>query len=138
MTYEEPVERVPVARAYVYCGDWVADCPRIEEGTWSTDYRQRSCGNVEFLYVPSRMNGPRHLRREFYMCSNCGMQSGIDWPRREEAILQVLMLRPVPSNRNWYPKDHPVAVHFRIPHGQSIDDLLNENEEHKIDNAPLR
>lgn len=123
MTYEEPAEMV--ARAYVYCGDWVADCPR-------------PCGNVEFLYAPSRMNGPRDKRKDFYMCSHCGMQCGISWPRREADILQVLMLRPVPSNRNWYPKDHPVAVNFRLPHGQSIVDLLDENEEHKIDNAPLR
>jgi hypothetical protein len=126
MSYEEPTETITVARAYVYSGEWVADCPR--EG----------CGNVEFLYTPSRMNGPRDQRRDFYLCSYCGMQAKITWPRQEQEILQVLSLRPIPSTRNWYPHDHTVAVNFRLPHGQSISQLLDENEEHGVDNAPLR
>jgi hypothetical protein len=126
MNYEEPTETIIVARAYVYGGEWVADCPR--EG----------CGNVEFLYTLSRMNGPRDQRRDFYLCSYCGMQAKIAWPRREQEIIQVLSLRPIPGTRNWYPHDHPVAVNFRIPHGQSISQLLDENEEHGVDNAPLR
>lgn len=117
--FETPSEVQTVARAYVYSGEWVADCPR-------------SCGNVEFLYTPSRMNGPRDVRRPFYLCSNCGIQSGIEWPDREHEILQVLSLRPVPQTRNWYPKDHPVAVNFHVPHGQSVRDLLDENEEHGV------
>lgn len=120
MTYENPDERAKYARAYVYSGDWVADCPRPD------------CGNVEFLYAPSRMNGPRDQRKPFFMCSFCGKQAPIDWPGTEHEILQVLSLRPVPRTRNWYPKDHPVAVNFRIPHGQSVKDLLNENEEHGV------
>lgn len=126
MAFEEPDEAVPVARAYVYGGDWVADCPR------------KGCGNVEFLYQPSRMNGPRDTRREFYLCSYCGMQSRISWPRREHEILTALMVRPVPSNRNWYPQDHPVAINFRIPHGQSVQDLLDENEAHGVSNETVR
>jgi len=126
MTFEEPVEAVPMARAYVYCGDWVADCPRS------------GCGNVEFLYTPSRLKGPRDQRRGFYLCSYCGMQSEISWPRQESGILAALMVRPVPSNRNWYPQDHPVAVNFRIPHGQSISDLLEENDAHGISNESVK
>jgi hypothetical protein len=126
MTYEQaPPDAHPVARAYVYSGDWVGDCPR-------------PCGNVEFLHTPSRMNGPRDTPRAFYLCSNCGMQAPISWPDHMNEILQVLMLRPIPQTRNWYPKDHPVAVNFRLPHGQSVRDLLSENEEHQVDNTALR
>lgn len=123
--YEEPTEKIIVARAYVYHGEWVADCPQ-------------SCGNVEFLYVPSRMNGPRDQRKGFFMCSYCGAQAGISWPRNEHEITQVLAVRPVLGSRNWYPQDHPVAVNFRLPHGQSIADLLAENEEHGVDSSSLR
>lgn len=131
--YEIPPEAIPVARAYVYRGEWVADCPRpVDPGAG------RGCGNVEFLYTPTRMNGPRDTRRPFYLCSNCGMQSGISWPGNEHAILAVLMIRPVPDNRNWYPEDHPVAINFRLEHGQSIADLMEENEQHGVDNAPVR
>jgi len=118
--FEHPDDdKTPVARAYVYNGEWVGDCPL-------------RCGNVEFLYQPQQINGPRVLKRPFFLCSYCGAQALIDWPDNEHEILAALMVRPVPGNRNWYPADHPVAVNFRIPHGQSVRDLLAENEEHGV------
>lgn len=121
MTFEIPDDKSPApARAYVYSGDWVADCVRT------------GCGNVEYLYTPSVPGGVRHLRKPIFMCSNCGAQAVIDWPDHEMEILSVLSRRPVPQNRNWYPKDHPVAVNFRLEHGQSIRDLLDENEAHGV------
>lgn len=131
--YEIPAEAIPVARAYVYHGEWVADCPRPP----GSDGRP-VCGGVEFLFTPSRMNGPRDRRRDFYLCSNCGMQSGIDWPGNELPIMVVLMLRPVPDTRNWYPRDHPVAVNFGLEHGQTVVDLMEENELHGVDCTPVR
>lgn len=120
MAMEEPAERVPVARAYVYSGEWVADCPRP------------GCANVEFLYRPSRRGGPRDLVLGFYQCSYCGMQADITWPDNQHSILGVLARRPLPDTRNWYPADHPVAVRFGLPHGQSVRDLEDENEEHGV------
>lgn len=117
---EEPVERVPVARAYVYAGEWVADCPRA------------GCANVEFLYRPSRRGGPRDQVQPFYHCSYCGVQAEITWPDDRLGLLAVLARRPVPGTRNWYPSDHPVAVRFGLPHGQSVRDLEAENEEHGV------
>lgn len=124
MTYEVPDEKeAPRARAYVYNGDWVADCPR-PGGV---------CGNVEFLYTPMEPGGPKVLRKPIYMCSNCGQQSVIIWPEHEMEILAILSKRPVPNTRNWYPTDHPVAVNFRLPHGQSLRDLIDENAEHGVE-----
>lgn len=133
MPYEVPTEVIPVARAYVYNGDWVADCPR----PWADG--KPTCSNVEFLYEQTRMNGPRDRERTFYTCSHCGFQcEHIAWPRRREEIMMALIVRPVPDNRNWYPTDHPVAIKFRLPHGQSIADLLDENEQHGVSNETLR
>jgi hypothetical protein len=126
MTYEHPGETVSVARAYVYGGEWVAGCPRVDSVSG------KLCGGVEFLYIPSRMNGPRDQRRSFFICSYCGTQAPIDWPGQEHEILQVLSMRPVPGTRNWYPQDHPDAVNFHIPHGQTVRDLLDENEAHGV------
>lgn len=123
----------PAAWAYVYQGEWVADCPRP-----GLEPDRPGCGNVEFLHTPSRMNGPRDVERPFYLCSYCGFQAKIVWPRRRNEILMALSVRPVPDNRNWYPKDHPVAVRFRIPHGQSVGELLEENEAHHISNEPIK
>lgn len=130
--FETDPDRPPVARAYVYGGQWVADCPRPGEGT------KPGCSNAEFLYEPSRMNGPRDREKSFFICSHCGFQAVIKWPRRREEILMALMVRPVPDNRNWYPIDHPVAVRFGLPHGQSIADLLAENEDHGVSNEMVK
>jgi hypothetical protein len=112
----------PRTQAYIYGGEWVGDCPR--EG----------CANVEYLWEALRINGPRIRPKAFYLCSHCGMQAEIEWPPVDfqTAAMDVLMKRPLPDTRNWYPKDHDVAVRFRIPHGQSIADLKAENEEHGV------
>ena len=110
------------ARAYVYSGDWVADCPR-------------GCGGVEHCFDrtnPRDPHSPRLRRRHEFRCSYCHMTAPIDWPSEMAAIMEVLMLRPVPHNRNWYPKDHDVALRFRIPHGQTVDELRAENREHGV------
>lgn len=121
MAMAEPDDdRMPVARAYVYGGEWVADCPR------------QGCANVEYLYRPSRRGGPRDTGTGFYHCSYCGMQSDITWPDDPHAILAVLARRPLPDTRNWYPADHPVAVRFRLPHGQTVRDLVEESEAHGV------
>jgi hypothetical protein len=109
-----------VARAYVYSGEWVADCPRD------------GCANAEFLHRASRRGGPRDVVQGFFRCSFCGTQASISWPGNQHAILAVLGRRPIPSTRNWYPSDHPVAVRFGLPHGQSVRDLEDENEEHGV------
>jgi hypothetical protein len=109
------------ARAYVYAGNWVADCPR-------------KCGNVEMLYEKLRPRGPMVRKKTEYRCSYCQYVTGsIDWPPDEQALMEVLIRRPVPHTRNWYPQDHTVAVKSRIPHGQSVRDLLDENHEHGVD-----
>lgn len=114
------------ARAYVYSGDWVADCPR-------------ACGNVEHLYAranPRNATGPRIVQLPSFYCSYCKLGETdtvpIDWPPNTADIMAVLMLRPIPHTRNWYPAGHDTAVKYRIPHGQSIDELRAENAEHGV------
>lgn len=113
------------ARAYVYSGDWVADCPR-------------ACGNVEHLYAPisKRPGAPRTVRLPSFACSYCTMQAPIDWPPHMSEITAVLALRPIPHTRNWYPAGHPTAVRFRVPHGQSVEELRDENAAHGVTPGP--
>jgi hypothetical protein len=113
----------PRARAYVYAGDWVADCPH-------------GCGNVEHLYQRQRPNGPRLVQVPSFYCSYCKFGETepvpVDWPPNMAEIMTVLMLRPIPHTRNWYPHEHETAVRCRVPHGQSVDDLRAENAEHGV------
>lgn len=110
------------ARAYVYHGDWVADCPR-------------GCGNVEHLFDPADKRDPKSPRtaaRGAYQCSYCRQISSVDWPAFQDEIMAVLVRRPFPYNRNWYPSGHDVALRFGLPHGQSVADLIEENAEHGV------
>lgn len=115
------------AQPYVYSGEWVATCPRPD------------CGNVEHLFTSPARGLPRVLRKPFFSCSYCALGMAgdvpVDWPDPAlmDQITSVLMRRPIPHTRNWYPKDHPTAVAFRIPHGQSVADLLTENAEHGVE-----
>lgn len=116
------------ARAYVYSGEWVADCTRPD------------CGNVEFLFglrSPAHPPGPanrREIRKPVFLCSYCQQMAEIDWPADSfmEAAMAVLAQRPIPATRNWYPKDHATAVAFHVEHGQSVDELRQENEAHGV------
>jgi hypothetical protein len=112
------------ARAYVYAGDWVADCPR-------------ACGNVEHLYAranPRNPASPRIVQLPVFSCSYCKLAGvPIDWPPNMADIMAVLMHRPIPHTRNWYPAGHDTAVKHRVPHGQSVDELRAENAEHGVE-----
>lgn len=112
-----------LARAYVYAGDWVADCPR--DGCYSTEHLFARSN-------PASPRAPRVVQLGSFACSNCRLQAAIEWPPDLAGITEVLMLRPVPQTRNWYPSGHDVALRFSIPHGQSIAGLREENAEHGV------
>lgn len=98
------------ALAHVNAGRWIALCPR--------EY----CGNAERL-KPGQTT---------FHCSNCHLIAPVDWPADAEDIEDALSVRPVPQTRNWYPRGHPLAVRSNTPHGESVADLLAENEAHGL------
>jgi hypothetical protein len=96
------------ARAYIYNGMWVADCPA-------------GCNSTE------KITGAG------FRCSYCGRLAEIEWPSQAGEIMAVLELRPFAYNRNWYPEGHLVAMAANVPHGQTVDDLIQENADHGIE-----
>jgi hypothetical protein len=118
------VHQTTFARAYVYCGEWVADCPA-------------GCNNTEFITSkdPRRRGvaGVRGAPHTAFRCSYCRYVSeSIHWPPDAEQILDVLDERPLPHTRNWYPSGHVTAVRCGIPDGQSVQDLIAENIAHGV------
>lgn len=112
------------ARAYVYAGEWVADCPS-------------RCGNVELVTIKRDQDrgraGGQGIRKESFLCSYCKqMATSIHWPENAEEIMEVLDRRPVPHTRNWYPEGHLTALEHGIHDGQTVEELLAENDEHGI------
>lgn len=112
------------ARAYVYSGEWVADCPQ-------------RCGNVELLTIKDDRDrsraGSRGIRKDTFFCSYCKMTAtSIHWPDNAEEIMEVLDRRPVQHTRNWYPEGHITALYFGIKDGETLEELQAENAEHGI------
>lgn len=120
------VHRSTRARAYVYAGEWVADCPR--EGCGNTEYASRKPRDLR--HRPGTLGG---LVRRF-ACSYCGMRADIEWPAVANIveITAVLDRRPIPHTRNWYPVGHRTAVAAGVPDGQTVEQLLAENQEHGV------
>lgn len=114
------------ARAYVYCGEWVADCP------------QEDCPNVEFVELKRDQDrgvaGTRGEKKDLYFCSYCkSMANSIQWPKDAEQIMEILERRPMPHTRNWYPEGHLTALKFGVKDGETVEELLEENREHGVD-----
>jgi hypothetical protein len=114
------------ARAYVYGGEWVADCP------------QEDCANVEFVEMKRDQDrgvaGTRGERKDTFFCTYCKvMASSIRWPGDAEQLMEVLERRPVPHTRNWYPEGHLTALKYGIKDGETVAELRAENAQHGID-----
>ena len=62
-------------------------------------------------------------------CTACHWVGGVTWPPDAAAIDVVLDMRPVPETRHWAPAGHRQAIACGFPDGQSVDDLIVENEE---------
>lgn len=113
------------ARAYVYCGEWVADCP------------QEDCANVEFVELKRDQDrgvaGTRGERKDAFFCTYCKvMATSVHWPKNADEIIELLERRPVPHTRNWYPEGHLTALRYGIKDGETAEELRAENAEHGI------
>lgn len=102
-----------LARAYVNCGRWIADCPR------------EHCTNAIALT-------PKQVQ---FFCEHeggCRLLTEVEWPADADAIWEVLKARPVPGTRNWAPAGHRQAIVCGLPLGQTVDALIAENREHGV------
>lgn len=87
-----------VAYAEAQWGTWMARCPRP------------GCTNALGLVVG----------QDLFVCEGghaCGLVAPVVWPADPQAIETVLLMRPLPANRNWLA-------------GETVEQLLAENAEH--------
>jgi hypothetical protein len=104
-----------IARAYVNWGRWLADCPRD------------GC-----LYAFALKPGQERYECRTKNGEGCGAEATIEWPADAEQIDAELKRRPLQQTRNWFPRDHELAVATNSPHGQSVADLRAEAELHGV------
>lgn len=102
-----------VAQAYANNGRWIADCPRP------------FCGSAVLL-VPWQPQ---------VHCSACHAEAACEWPDDAQDITTVLAARGNPAWMNWFPLGHDLALRHGCPHGQSVADLLAEDDEHATELA---
>lgn len=87
-----------VTYAEAHCGRWIARCGR----PWCANALAVDPGLSELTCVGGMA---------------CGWSGPIVWPADPDAIEAILLLRPVPTTRNWLP-------------GETLQRLLEENAEH--------
>ena len=100
------------ARAYVNFGRWIADCPL-------------NCGNAVAL----------EPNQNQFFCNSaggCGHIAALEWPNNTAEIWDVLMERPMPKTRNWFPSNHDLALRSGSPHGQTVQALRDEAHENGV------
>jgi hypothetical protein len=100
------------AQAYCNHGRWVADCPR------------QYCGNAVAL----------EPKQSTFHCAapvgGCQLLAEVEWPPNIDEIQEALQQRPVPGTRNWAPAGHWQAIACHVPKGQTVADLIAENNEY--------
>lgn len=95
------------AQVYVHRGMWVADCA------------YPSCSNAERIDFGDAK----------VYCTACHYIAHLTWPSDALEIMAVLDVRPVPETRHWAPAGHRQAIACGFPDGQTVADLMDENEE---------
>lgn len=95
------------ALAYINFNRWVADCPT-------------GCGSA-FGLQP---------HEQIVQCTECGNICPVQWPPDADELWEALMERPLPRTRNWFPKDHPLAVASGSTHGETAEGLRKEAREY--------
>lgn len=86
-----------VAEAHASWGQWAARCGYCPHGQALQRFTQH------------------------FQCPECGKVTEIIWPPAEmvAGVERLLMMRPAPANRNWFP-------------GETLHDLMFENGQHGI------
>lgn len=91
---------VPV---YINWGRFIAECP---------------CGDAREVLPGQRAE----------TCA-AGHAMTLHWPGNAAQIMAVLSERLSDKRRNWFPRNHPLAIQLGQPHGQTVDELRAETEQ---------
>lgn len=87
---------------YINYGRFVVDCP---------------CGDAREVQPGERSTA----------CVE-GHALNLEWPDNAAALMAALSERVNVARRNWFPRNHPLALDLGKPHGQTPDDLRREAE----------
>lgn len=93
------------ALVYVNHGRLVAECP------------VRGCGDARKVEIG-----------EYDLACVEGHICELEWPDGIAQILAALDERTSDTRKNWWPKNHPVALATGQPHGQTVRELRKEAE----------
>ncbi len=103
------------AAAYLNHGRWVAHCP------------EPTCDDARAVYPEDRNGNPSPTRVLNQVCAN-GHAFTIEMPPPDDEarIFAAVSERLSDRRKNWFPRDHPVALALGQPHGQSVRELREE------------
>lgn len=107
------------ALAYLNWGRWVADCP------------EPGCADARSVYTQDPDSGAYvgEPHTEDVCAHGHPFRIAMPPPTMEARIVAAVGGRPDDADKSWYPRGHSRAAAQGFPIGQSVDDLLAENDE---------
>lgn len=105
--------------AFLDHGQWKADCPEL------------GCGDARLVYEVNPHTGVPTGRRltEDRCAKGHHFEIVMPPPEFEARVMAALADRTQDADKAWFPGGHVRAALAGIPTGQSIDDLIRENDE---------
>lgn len=105
------------AAAYLNHGRWVADCPAA------------GCTDARAVYPEGRDGSPSPVRVLEQVCKG-GHAFTIEMPPAdiEAQLVAAVAERLSDQRKNWFPRNHPLALALNMPHGQSVRELREETQ----------
>lgn len=102
---------------------------RVSDGRWVVDC---DCGNG-CLAHPG--DGSEAWPRAVAICTECARVYEPHFPRGWRSGRNVLLARPHPRNRQWFPNDADARRHG-LSRRERLGDLVRENREHGLPRRP--
>lgn len=103
----------------------------LDHGQWKADCPEPGCGDARLVYeVHPRTGVPTGRRLTEDVCAK-GHHFAIVMPppEFEAQVMAAVAGRVEDADKGWYPRGHVRAMLAGLPTGQSIDDLVRENDE---------
>lgn len=103
----------------------------LDHGQWKADCPEPGCGDARLVYEVHPLTGVPTGRRltEDRCAKGHGFEIVMPPPEFEARVVAAVAGRTEDADKAWFPHGHVRSALAGLPTGQSIDDLIRENDE---------
>lgn len=103
----------------------------LDHGFWKADCPEPGCGDARLVYeINPRTGVPTGRRLTEDVCAKGHrFEIVMPSPEFEARVMAAVAVRVEDADKAWFPRGHVRAALAGIPTGQSVDDLVRENDD---------